>query len=151
MIHGSFSSRSTTYLGDPLLCLMSFHPSCSVRYLDSRCSRILSVVPRRGLQQRYNNISVFILVWHVFMSSLLTKLIVQHHRSRVSPIQLRDFPLAPIATRVSFSIPFVYLEMSLVPSMFVPLPFSHCMGSTSYVFPFRVVFFYLWPRARFLT
>ena len=28
------------------------------------------------------------------MSSLLIKPIVQHHRSRVSPIQLRDFPLA---------------------------------------------------------
>ena len=27
------------------------------------------------------------------MSSLLTKPIVQHHLSRVSPIQLRDFPL----------------------------------------------------------
>ena len=27
------------------------------------------------------------------MSSLLTKPIVQHHRTRVSPIQLRDFPL----------------------------------------------------------
>ena len=27
------------------------------------------------------------------MSSLLIKPIVQHHRSRVSPIQLRDFPL----------------------------------------------------------
>ena len=54
---------------------------------------ILSVVPRRGLQQCYNNISVFILVWHVFMSTLLTKPIVQHHLSRVSPIQLRDFPL----------------------------------------------------------
>ena len=54
---------------------------------------ILSVVPRTGLQQFYNNISVFILVCHVFMSSLLTKPLVQHHLSRVSPIQLRDFPL----------------------------------------------------------
>ena len=27
------------------------------------------------------------------MSSLLTKPLVQHHLSRVSPIQLRDFPL----------------------------------------------------------
>ena len=27
------------------------------------------------------------------MSSLLTKPIVRHHLSRVSPIQLRDFPL----------------------------------------------------------
>ena len=52
---------------------------------------ILTVVPRRGLQQCYNNISVFILVCHVFMSSLLTKPLVQHHLSRVSPIQLRDF------------------------------------------------------------
>ena len=31
------------------------------------------------------------------MSSLLTKPIVQHHRSRVSPIQLRGFPLAVIS------------------------------------------------------
>ena len=29
------------------------------------------------------------------MSSLLTKSLVQHHLSRVSPIQLRDFPLPP--------------------------------------------------------
>ena len=35
------------------------------------------------------------------------------------------------------------LEMSLFPSNFVPLPFSLCMESTSYVFPFRMVFFYL--------
>ena len=54
---------------------------------------ILSVVPRRGLQQCYNNISVFILVLHVFMPSLLTKPLVQHHLSRVSPIQFRDSPL----------------------------------------------------------
>ena len=54
---------------------------------------ILTVVPRRGLQQCYINISVFILARHVFMSSLLTKPIVQHRLSRVSPIQLRDFPL----------------------------------------------------------
>ena len=53
---------------------------------------ILTVVPRRGLQQCYNT-SVFILVCHVFMSSLLTKPLVQHHLSCVSPIQLRDFPL----------------------------------------------------------
>ena len=68
-------------------------PSCSVRYWHSCGDRILSVVPRRSLQQCYNNISVFILVWHVFMSSLLTKPKVQHHRFRVNPIQLRDFPL----------------------------------------------------------
>ena len=54
---------------------------------------VLSVVPRRDLQQCYNNISVFILVGHVFMSSLLTKPLVQHHLSRVRPVQLRDFPL----------------------------------------------------------
>ena len=36
------------------------------------------------------------------------------------------------------------LEMSLFPSIFVPLPFSPCMESTSYDFPFRMmVFFYL--------
>ena len=29
------------------------------------------------------------------------------------------------------------------PSIFVPFPFSLCMESTSYVFPFRMVFFYL--------
>ena len=33
--------------------------------------------------------------------------------------------------------------MSLFPSVFVPLPFSLCMESTSYVFPYRLVFFYL--------
>ena len=55
---------------------------------------------------------------------------------------------APIATRVSlFFIPFVCLEMMLLfPSNFfvVPLPFSLCiLESTSSVFPFRTVFFYL--------
>ena len=35
-------------------------------------------------------------------------------------------------------------EMSLFPSIFfVPLPFSLCMESTSYVLPFRMVFVYL--------
>ena len=53
---------------------------------------ILSVVPKRGLQQCHNYTSVFILVLHVFMPSLLTKPLVQHHFSRVSPIQLRDSP-----------------------------------------------------------
>ena len=53
---------------------------------------------------------------------------------------------APIATRVFFLFIFVYLEMSLFPSIFfVPLPFSlcTCMESTSYVLSFRMVFFYL--------
>ena len=35
---------------------------------------------------------------------------------------------------------FVSLEMSLFSSIFVPLPFSLCMESASYVFPFRKVF-----------
>ena len=38
---------------------------------------------------------------------------------------------------------FVYLDMSLLPSVFVPLPFSLCMESTTYVFPLRMLFFYL--------
>ena len=50
---------------------------------------------------------------------------------------------APTATRVSSLFPFVSLEMSLFRSIFVPLPFSLCMESTSYVFSFRVVFIYL--------
>ena len=37
----------------------------------------------------------------------------------------------------------VALEMLLFPSIFLPLPFSLCMESTPYVFPFRMVFFYL--------
>ena len=61
--------------------------------MNSLCGVTLSVVRRRDLQQCSNNISVFIFVRHVFMSSLLIKPIVQHHRSRVSPVQLRDFPL----------------------------------------------------------
>ena len=55
----------------------------------------------------------------------------------------------PIATRVFFSFfffsfPFVYLEVSLFPSIFfVPFPLSLCMESTSYVLSFRMVFSYL--------
>ena len=59
-------------------------------------------------------------------------------------IVLRYAGGAPIATRVSFFFPFVYLEMSLFPSIFVPFPFSLCIESTSYVLSFRImVFFYL--------
>ena len=50
---------------------------------------------------------------------------------------------APTATRVSSFVSFVYLEMSLFPSTFVPWPLSLCMESTSYFFSFRIVFFYL--------
>ena len=57
--------------------------------MNSRCL-VLTVVPRRGHQRCTNYISVFIFVRHVFMSSLLIKPIVQHHRSRVSPVLLRD-------------------------------------------------------------
>ena len=35
------------------------------------------------------------------------------------------------------------VEMSFFPSIFVPYPFSLCTESTSYVFSFRMVFFYL--------
>ena len=51
------------------------------------------------------------------------------------------YPGVPIATRVSFFyfFPFfVYLEMSLFPSIF---SISLCMESTSYVLSFRMVFF----------
>ena len=44
---------------------------------------------------------------------------------------------------VSISFSFFSLEMSLCPSIFVPLPFSLSMESTSYFFSFRMVFFYL--------
>ena len=47
-------------------------------------------------------------------------------------------------SHMCFFFPFVYLEISLFPSVcFVPLPFSLCMESTSYVFPFRMLLFYL--------
>ena len=73
---------------------MSDQLSPLVQFDGNHCvSLVLGVVPRRGLQQRYNNISVFILVGHVFMSSLLIQSLVQHHLSRVSPIQLRDISL----------------------------------------------------------
>ena len=43
---------------------------------------------------------------------------------------------------------FSSLETSLFPSIFVPLPFSLCMESTSYLSPFRMVFFYLVTTGR---
>ena len=50
---------------------------------------------------------------------------------------------APTVTRAS-SIFFFLLEMSLFPKIvLVPLPVSLCMESTSHVFHFRMVFFYL--------
>ena len=60
----------------------------------------LSVVPRRGLQQCYNNISVFILVWYVFMSSLLIQSLVQHHLSlcETHPAQRLSITLCMVIT-----------------------------------------------------
>ena len=46
-----------------------------------------------------NNILVFILVCHVFMSSLLNQPPAQHHLSRVRSIPLRDRPLHQWGTR----------------------------------------------------
>ena len=51
---------------------------------------------------------------------------------------------APIATRVSFFFSPLYIwTCRFFRVFFVPLPFCHCMESTSYVISFRVVFFYL--------
>ena len=62
----------------------------------------------------------------------------RHHRLR---------PLSSL-----FRLHFVSLEMSRFPSFFlVPLPFSRCMESTSYVSPSRMVFSYFWPQAGFFT
>ena len=38
---------------------------------------------------------------------------------------------------------FFSVEMSFLPSIFVPLPFPRCIEGTSYIFPIRMVFFYL--------
>ena len=61
--------------------------------------------------------------------------------SSQSPVDI--YAGAPIASRVSFFFPFIYLEMSLFRVFFVPLPRSLRMESTSYVLSFRIVFFYL--------
>ena len=50
---------------------------------------------------------------------------------------------ASIATRVSFFLPFVYLEMSLFPRIFCTISAFSCMESASYVLFFQIVFFYL--------
>ena len=52
---------------------------------------------------------------------------------------------APIATRVSFFFVSFFLigNVAFSECFFVPLPFSLCMESASYVFPFRMVFFHL--------
>ena len=43
------------------------------------------------------------------------------------------------------------MSLFLFPSVFVPSPFSLCMESTSLVFSFRMMFFYLVTTAGFLT
>ena len=78
--------------GRSVLVRLTFHP-WSVSWGPMLWSRVCLVDPRCGLQQHYNNMSVFMLVWHVFMSSLLNHHPAQHHLSRVRPIPLRDFPL----------------------------------------------------------
>ena len=50
---------------------------------------------------------------------------------------------APIATRVFSFILLVIWRCRFFRVFFVPLPFSLCMESTSYVLSFRMVFFYL--------
>ena len=69
-------------------------------------------------------------------------------RMKIEATALRSIVLryagAPIAIRVSFFFPFVYLEMSLFPSIFVPLPFSLYIERVRRTFFFfRMVFFYL--------
>ena len=64
-IHGSFSSPSTMRVCEILSYLkknLIKSPHRPVRYFGLKVFSILTVVPRRGLQQCYNNISVFILV-----------------------------------------------------------------------------------------
>ena len=51
---------------------------------------------------------------------------------------------APVAIRVSFFLSFcLFGDVAFSEYFFVSLPLSLCMESTSYVFPFRMVFFYL--------
>ena len=56
------------------------------------------------------------------MSSLLTKPIVQHHHSRVSPIQLRDFPLGGRGGGGSSVLLFVYDALQLARVIMSPIP-----------------------------
>ena len=91
--------------------------------------------------QRQNLLFCFVFVSRFFSLSLKPRLFVQ------SFFVLR-YACAPTATRSyhclrPFSF-FVSLVMSLFLSTFVPLPFSliNSMKRTSYVFSFRVVFFY---------
>ena len=51
-------------------------------------------------------------------------------------IYIPNFILCSLVDRAKY-------QMPLFPSSFEPLPFALCMESTSYVFPFRMVFFYL--------
>ena len=60
-IHDSFSNRSTMRVWEILLMFDQVTPSSSSVY-GLKVFSILTVVPRRGLQQCYSNISVFILV-----------------------------------------------------------------------------------------
>ena len=52
---------------------------------------------------------------------------------------------APIATRVSFFLfPLIVVgDVAFSRVLFVPLPFSLCIKTTSYIFSFGMVFFYL--------
>ena len=60
-----------------------------------------------------------------------------------SSFDMQAFPRSHVYLFLIFSL-FVYLEMSLFPNIFfVPFPLSVCIGSTSYVLYFRMVFFYL--------
>ena len=60
-INGSFSSRSTRRVWEILGYVWLSHPLSSSVF-GLKVFSILTVVPRRGLQQCYNNISAFILV-----------------------------------------------------------------------------------------
>ena len=70
MIHGSFSSRSTIRIW-VILCFVYLTPT-QVSSVGANVGILcLSDRPRMRATATLNNISVFILVWHVFTSSLL--------------------------------------------------------------------------------
>ena len=92
----------------------------------------------------------------VFLLSLKPRPFVQSSFVLRSSFFVLRYACAPTATRsylttvcvlfllfCFFLFFFFFLDMSLFPSFFVPLLFSLCMESTSYVFPFRMVFFCL--------
>ena len=85
---------------------------------------------------------ISLLCYGFFFALFLLLLLSLKPRFFIQPFFVLRSACVPTVIRLSFFFLF-FLDMSLFPIIFVPLPLYLCMESTSHAFSFRVMFFYL--------